>query len=272
MRSYVLSVIKHVVVNYLSSPELLFLSGIEHRFRNTTTKLIFRFLAEGIEPSTNLTYASLLKNLTYIKTFASGILVPKNYIWPVSNDNYLLPFKSIVADAHSAGLEIYASDFANDNLFSYNYSYDPLVEYHYFIDNGFFSVDGVVSDFPITPSEAIAEALKDIQADLKTILEQTKKGVQTTSIQDDLVDKLKNFSLGQQTSPRKLEPSTSSSTTPLFEDQIREYRRNQRRLHNMQQAARRSEHPLYLQKSSIIQEETMLITVFMYIALKNRYL
>ncbi|KAG6504472.1 hypothetical protein ZIOFF_036805 [Zingiber officinale] len=136
MRSYVLSVTKQVVVNYLSSPELLFLSGIEHRFRNTTTKLIFRFLAEGIrEPSTNLTYASLLTNLTYIKTFASGILVPKSYIWPVTDDNYLSPYTPIVADAHSAGLEIYASDFANDNLFSYNYSYDPLAEYLSFIDN-----------------------------------------------------------------------------------------------------------------------------------------
>ncbi|XP_042394593.1 glycerophosphodiester phosphodiesterase GDPDL4-like [Zingiber officinale] len=156
MRSYVLSVTKQVVVNYLSSPELLFLSGIEHRFRNTTTKLIFRFLAEGIrEPSTNLTYASLLTNLTYIKTFASGILVPKSYIWPVTDDNYLSPYTPIVADAHSAGLEIYASDFANDNLFSYNYSYDPLAEYLSFIDNGFFSVDGVVSDYPITPSEAV---------------------------------------------------------------------------------------------------------------------
>lgn len=159
MRSYVLSVTKNVVVNYLSSPELQFLSRIERSFRNTTTKLIFRFLAEGTrEPSTNLTYVSLLKNLTYIKTFASGILVPKNYIWPVTNDNYLRPNTSIVADAHSAGLEIYASDFANDNLFSYSYSYDPLAEYLNFIDNGLFSVDGVVSDFPITLSEAVGKS------------------------------------------------------------------------------------------------------------------
>lgn len=159
MRSYVLSVTKNVVVSYLSSPEWQFLRGIEHRFRNTTTKLIFRFLAKGMtEPSTNLTYASLLKNLTYIKTFASGILVPKDYLWPVTSDNYLLPFTSIVADAHNAGLEIYASDFVNDNLFSYNYSYDPLAEYVNFIDNGFFSVDGVVSDFPITPSEAVGKS------------------------------------------------------------------------------------------------------------------
>ncbi|KAG6535532.1 hypothetical protein ZIOFF_000554 [Zingiber officinale] len=42
----------------------------------------------------------------------------------------------------------------------------------------------------------ITEILKGIQADLKIIAEQTKKGVQTTSIPDDLVDKLKNLSLG----------------------------------------------------------------------------
>ncbi|XP_009390640.2 glycerophosphodiester phosphodiesterase GDPDL3-like [Musa acuminata AAA Group] len=156
MRKYVLSLTKRVTVNYLSSPELAFLRKIAPSFNNTKTKLIFRFLDKGIkEPSTNRTYRLLLNNLKLIRTFASGILVPKSYIWPVTPDNYLLPYTSIVTDAHKARLEIYAADFANDNLFSYNYSYDPLTECLSFIDNGLFSVDGVVTDFPITPSEAI---------------------------------------------------------------------------------------------------------------------
>uniref|UniRef100_A0A6V7QRT9 glycerophosphodiester phosphodiesterase n=1 Tax=Ananas comosus var. bracteatus TaxID=296719 RepID=A0A6V7QRT9_ANACO len=155
-RNFIISVSKQVVVNYVSSPEVGFLKSIAPRV-SSKTKLIFRFLDETLrDPSTNQTYNSLLRNLTFVKTFASGILVPKNYIWPVSPDNYLLPPNtSVVTDAHKAGLEIYAADFANDNLFSYNYSFDPLAEYRSFIDNGEFSVDGVVSDFPITPSEAI---------------------------------------------------------------------------------------------------------------------
>ncbi|KAF5199105.1 Glycerophosphodiester phosphodiesterase [Thalictrum thalictroides] len=156
MRSYVLSVSRRVVVNYVSSPEVGFLRSIVTRFRRSPTKLIFRFLeADKTDPSTNQTYGSLLKNLTFIKTFSSGILVPKNYIWPVNIDQYLQPHTSLVIDAHKEGLEVYASDFANDNTFSYNYSYDPYSEYLSFIDNGDFSVDGLLSDFPITPSAAI---------------------------------------------------------------------------------------------------------------------
>ncbi|KAA8523598.1 hypothetical protein F0562_010021 [Nyssa sinensis] len=33
--------------------------------------------------------------------------------------------------------------------------HNPVAEYLSFVDNGIFSVDGVLSDFPITPSEAI---------------------------------------------------------------------------------------------------------------------
>jgi glycerophosphoryl diester phosphodiesterase len=123
---------------------------------------VFRFLDErSIEPSTNQTYGSMLKNLTFVKTFASGILVPKTYIWPVTPNNYLEPYTSVVTDAHKAGLEIYAADFANDNSLSYNYSYDPLAEVLSFVDNGAFAVDGVLSDFPITPSEAIGKSTFD---------------------------------------------------------------------------------------------------------------
>jgi glycerophosphoryl diester phosphodiesterase len=150
MRSYILSVSKRVVVNYISSPEVSLLTSIHGRVNNKT-KLVFRFLDETtLEPSTNLTYGSMLKNLTFVKTFASGILVPKHYILPVSPDNYLQSYTSVVDDAHREGLEIYAADFQNDGVLSYNYSYDPLTEYLSFIHNDAFSVDGVLTDFPIT--------------------------------------------------------------------------------------------------------------------------
>ncbi|KAM3744095.1 hypothetical protein ACB098_06G026200 [Castanea mollissima] len=107
------------------------------------------------DPSMNQTYGSLLKNLTFIKTFASGIMVPKSYIWPVDANDYLLPHTSVVLDAHKEGLEVFVSDFSNDVPFSFNYSYDPVTEFLNYFDNGVFSVDGVLADFPITPSEAI---------------------------------------------------------------------------------------------------------------------
>lgn len=156
MRSYVISTSRSVIVSYISSPEVNFLRSIVTRFRPSTTKLVFRFLGQDeIEPSTNQTYGSLLRNLTFIRTFASGILVPKSYIWPVAGDLYLLPHTSLVSDAHKERLQVFASDFANDVPLPYNYSYDPVAEYLSFTDNGNFSVDGVLSDFPITPSEAI---------------------------------------------------------------------------------------------------------------------
>lgn len=155
MRNYVISTSRKVVVNYISSPEVNFLRSIVTRFRASKTKLVFRFLGrDETDPSTNQTYGSLLTNLTFIKTFASGILVPKSYIWPVGGDLYLQPSTSLVLDAHKEGLEIFASDFMNDVQLAYNYSYDPVAEYLSFIDNGKFSVDGVLSDNPITPSLA----------------------------------------------------------------------------------------------------------------------
>lgn len=158
MRSFVLSVSKSVVASYISSPEVAFLRSIATHFNPRKTKLVFRFLGQDeIEPSTNQTYGSLLKNLTVIKTFASGILVPKAYIWPVDRSLYLQPHTSVVVDAHKEGLEVFASDFANDVPLSYDYSYDPISECLSFIDNGKFSVDGVLTDFPITPSTAISK-------------------------------------------------------------------------------------------------------------------
>ncbi|KAG6474602.1 hypothetical protein ZIOFF_068540 [Zingiber officinale] len=80
----------------------------------------------------------------------------RQHTWLMA-ENYLLPYTSIVNDAHKAGLEIYAADFANDNILSFNYSYDPVAGYLMFINNGVFSVDGLLTDFPITPSEAIVK-------------------------------------------------------------------------------------------------------------------
>lgn len=152
-----LSVTRSTIVDYISSPEVAFLKSVAPRI-SAKTELIFRFLGQDdVELSTNQTYGSFLKNLTSVKAFASGILVPKSYIWPVDADNYLLPYTTLVNDAHKAGLQVFASDFANDVPLSYNYSYDPVAETLSYIDNGAFSVDGVLTDFPITPSEAIGE-------------------------------------------------------------------------------------------------------------------
>ncbi|KAK9689419.1 hypothetical protein RND81_09G058400 [Saponaria officinalis] len=155
MRRFVTSAARNMIISHISSPEITFLQGLTQQFASTSTKLVFRFLdQDATEPSTNKTYGSLSKNLTFIKSFASGILVPKTYIWPVDATSYVLPHTSLVADAHKSGLEVFASDFANDNVLPYNYSYNPVNEYLHFIDNDEFSVDGVLTDFPVTSSEA----------------------------------------------------------------------------------------------------------------------
>ncbi|XP_076895493.1 glycerophosphodiester phosphodiesterase GDPDL3-like [Bidens hawaiensis] len=155
MRHFVINTARNTIINYISSPEVNFLRSIVTRFKSSNTKLVFRFLGQNeTEQSTNQTYGSLLTNLALIKSFASGILVPKSYIWPVDKDLYLQPSTSLVLDAHKAGLEVFASDFMNDVSFAYNYSYDPVSEYLSFVDNGIFSVDGVLSDNPVTPSLA----------------------------------------------------------------------------------------------------------------------
>ncbi|KAK4439736.1 Glycerophosphodiester phosphodiesterase GDPDL3 [Sesamum alatum] len=156
MRSFVISASRRMIVNYISSPQVGFLRSIVSQFKAGPTKLVFQFLGpDDVELSTNQTYVSLVKNLTFIKTFATGIIVPKSYIWPVDNSLYLQNYTSLVLDSHKAGLEVFASDFANDASLPHNYSYDPVAEYLSFIDNGQFSVDGVLSDFPITPSATI---------------------------------------------------------------------------------------------------------------------
>ncbi|XP_076894824.1 glycerophosphodiester phosphodiesterase GDPDL3-like [Bidens hawaiensis] len=162
MRSYVLATSRKFGIKYISSPEVNFLKSIVTGFSPKSTKLVFRFIGyDKIEPTTNKTYASLLRNLTFITTFAQGIIVPKSYIWPVGDDFYLQSSTSLVADAHKAGLEVFASDFQNDAPLPYNYSYDPVREYLQYVDNGVFSVDGVLSDNPITPSAAF-DCLSDL--------------------------------------------------------------------------------------------------------------
>lgn len=159
--SYVQKVVRYYPVDYISSPEIGFLKAMQGKVNKARTKLVFRFLgANDVEPSTNQTYGSILKDLQLVKAFASGILVPKDYIWPVNTDKYLGAPSTLVADAHKLGLEVYASGFANDFPASYNYSYDPTSEYLQFIDNSQFAVDGFLTDFPPTAAESVSEYLR----------------------------------------------------------------------------------------------------------------
>ncbi|KAG7942600.1 hypothetical protein I3843_16G112000 [Carya illinoinensis] len=154
--SYVQKAIRLMGINYLSSPEIGFLKSMAGKVNKAKTKLVFQFLgADEIEPTSKKKYSLLLQDLASIKSFASGILVPKEYIWPVQANKYLGAPTTLVSDAHKQGLEVYASGFANDLVASYNYSYDPTNEYIQFVDNSEFSVDGVLTDFPPTASEAI---------------------------------------------------------------------------------------------------------------------
>ena len=45
----------------------------------------------------------------------------------------------------------------NDVQVAYNYSYVPVEAFLYFVDNGRFSVDGVLSDNLVTPSAAFSK-------------------------------------------------------------------------------------------------------------------
>ena len=158
MSNFLVSVTKTVIVDFISSPEVNFFRKIAGRFGREGPSFVFRFLEkEQFEPTTNRTYGSILSNLTFVKTFASGILVPKSYVLPLDDKQYLLPSTSLVQDAHKAGLEVFASGFANDVDIAHDYSFDPVSEYLSFMDNGNFSVDGVLSDFPITASASVGK-------------------------------------------------------------------------------------------------------------------
>ncbi|KAJ0262266.1 Glycerophosphodiester phosphodiesterase domain-containing protein [Hirschfeldia incana] len=154
--SFLISASRNVSIGYISSPEVNFFKKIAGRFGANGPIFVFQFLGkEDFEPTTNRTYGSILSNLTFVKTFSSGILVPKSYILSLDDKQYLLPPTSLVQDAHKAGLQVYVSGFANDIDIAHDYSFDPVTEYLSFVDNGNFSVDGVLSDFPITASASI---------------------------------------------------------------------------------------------------------------------
>ncbi|KAG2250096.1 hypothetical protein Bca4012_023036 [Brassica carinata] len=156
MSNFLTSASKTVIIDFISSPEVNFFRKIAGRFGREGPSFVFRFLEkEQFEPTTNQTYGSILSNLTFVKTFASGILVPKSYVLPLDDKQYLLPSTSLVQDAHKAGLEVFVSGFANDVDIAHDYSFDPVSEYLSFMDNGNFSVDGVLSDFPITASASV---------------------------------------------------------------------------------------------------------------------
>ncbi|KAI3923539.1 hypothetical protein MKX01_015367 [Papaver californicum] len=107
-------------MNFLQKNNVFLTRGIfsrKERF-DGTGMLIMSISSYGATlPSTNQTYGSLLKNLSR-----------------------RLPLEFLFLRATS-GL--------------YNYSYNPLSEYLSFVDNDDFSVDDVLSDFPITTSAAI---------------------------------------------------------------------------------------------------------------------
>ncbi|CAH8325672.1 unnamed protein product [Eruca vesicaria subsp. sativa] len=156
MSSFLISASRNVSVDYISSPEVNFLKNIDGHFGPNGPSFVFQFLGkEDFEPTTNRTYGSILSNLTFVKTFASGVLVPKSYILPLDDKQYLLPPTSLVQDAHKAGLQVYVSGFSSDIDIPHDYSSDPVSEYLSFVDNGNFSVDGVLSDFPITASSSL---------------------------------------------------------------------------------------------------------------------
>ncbi|KAG6546300.1 hypothetical protein Mapa_012341 [Marchantia paleacea] len=165
MTDYLLATLQGLTPNpippdYISATEVTVLRKLQSDAKSKGTKLIFKFLEDRtqIEPSTKQTYGELLGNLSNIATFASGILVPKSYIWEIDvNTTYLTQQTTLVDDAHKANLEIYAYDFLNDAYpFSYNYSFDPVLEVMHYIEKYNFSIDGLFTDFPTTASEAIA--------------------------------------------------------------------------------------------------------------------
>lgn len=151
----VLDLLNSYRIEFLSASDMGFLKSLSQKSNNT--KVVFQLLnAKDVEPSTKKPYESVIKDIATIKSFASGIIVPKDYIWPIKADKYLGLPTTVVADAHKSGLEVYASGFANDFFASYSYNYDPTAEYLQFFDKGE-CVDGVITDFPSTASNAICE-------------------------------------------------------------------------------------------------------------------
>nr|GEW14361.1 glycerophosphodiester phosphodiesterase GDPDL3-like [Tanacetum cinerariifolium] len=104
-------------------------------------------------------------NIQYDAFYSQHNLSMRNFVIATTKSGHVKyisspePPTSLVLDAHKEGLEVFTSDFMNDVPFAYNYSYDPVLEYLSFVENGKFSVDGVLSDNPVTPSAAFVMTL-----------------------------------------------------------------------------------------------------------------
>ncbi|KAK8295292.1 hypothetical protein V6Z12_D05G055000 [Gossypium hirsutum] len=159
MSDYIENTIGFQSIQYLSCTEIGFLKKMAKKVTNDT-RLIFTFLGpDAIEPTEKKKYSDILKDLKAVRAFASGILVPKEYIWPLNANGYLAQRTTLVADAHKFDLEVFAAAFANDIPGSYNYSYDPVAEYLQFINDPNNMVDGFVTDFSQTAANAIGELI-----------------------------------------------------------------------------------------------------------------
>jgi glycerophosphoryl diester phosphodiesterase len=152
--------LRNISIAFLSSPEVVFLKDARRNLANTTLFVLKFRNKNDTEPSTKQSYGSLLSNLTSISSYASGILVPKDYIWSVNNESGLLVSEStLISDAHTANLAIYAYDFVNELMKPsiYNYSFNPILEYLQYAPSIGPNVDGFFTDFPLTASKALGK-------------------------------------------------------------------------------------------------------------------
>lgn len=167
LASYLTTFLKAYTPYYLSATEVGILKLLQPTATRTRTYLVFKFLEKNtVEESTNTTYGTILNNLADIATYADGILVPKSYIFAERQTSatnsaefgyYVDGASTLVQDAHRAHLEIFVYEFANDDFpSSYNYSFDPVLDALSYIGDSF-QIDGFLTDFPTTASEAISE-------------------------------------------------------------------------------------------------------------------
>ena len=169
LASYLTTFLKNQSITplVLSATEVGILKLLQPTATKAQTSLVLKFLdSNTVEESTNTTYGQILQNLTDIAVYASGILVPKNYIYNEYETSaingsqygyYVSPANTLVQDAHKANLQVFVYDFANDAFPSaYNYSFDSVLDALSYIGDSF-QIDGFLTDFPTTSSEAISE-------------------------------------------------------------------------------------------------------------------
>ncbi|KAL3626939.1 hypothetical protein CASFOL_029152 [Castilleja foliolosa] len=106
-------------------------------------------------PSSALDCLTELENSLPLKRGLSSCYAGKPKSFGNLTDFPLDDSNDLTKKEHHVNKKLFASGFANDVPLPYNYSYDPVSEYLSFIDNRQFSVDGVVADFPVTPSATI---------------------------------------------------------------------------------------------------------------------